>query len=68
MIGLQFEKIFSHLWKNTAMPDHNTTKVHLEKTKTQENEEQALMAVSQSSYSGPIPPASELEKYNTILP
>ena len=39
MIGLQFEKIFSHLWKNTAMPDHNTTKVHLEKTKTQENEE-----------------------------
>ena len=68
MIGLLFEKISLHLSRNIAMPKHTTNGIHLEKARNQTNEEGSVLAVTQSSYSWPIPPASELEKYNNVLP
>ncbi len=67
MIGLRFEKILIPELHNMSQQNHKTTNLRLHQDNL-ESEKKAVMEVTQQSYSWPIPPASEIAKYETILP
>ena len=47
--------------------NHKTTNLKLQQNEA-EKEKKAVMELTQQSYSWPIPPASEIEKYEVVLP